>query len=148
MNNVGKDVAMEVCCKYFEKDYNCCETVLLAFSELLGMESDIIPRIATPFGGGIHQRRHMCGALTGAIMAIGLRYGRSTPQGDREPVSERTGRIVEKFTEKYGSTNCIEVLGFTPDDLEKVKRNKQQLRANICTPLIKQVAEWLWEELE
>ncbi|MDD3850627.1 MAG: C-GCAxxG-C-C family protein [Firmicutes bacterium] len=148
MNNVRKGQTVERCSKYFEDKYSCCETVLLAFSELLGVESEIIPRIATPFGGGIHQRRHMCGALSGAVMAIGLKYGRNTPKDDREPSSVKAGRIVEKFTKKYGSANCIEVLGFTQDDLEKIKRNKQHIRANICIPLIKQVAEWLWEELE
>lgn len=81
-------------------------------------------------------------------MAIGLKYGRNTPQGKREPSSERTARLVEKFIEKYGSANCIEVLGYDPEDLEKVKRDKDKIRANICAPLIRQVAEWLWDEIK
>ena len=145
---LGKDEAIDRCTKHFNEGYNCCETVLLSFCELLGVESEVIPKIATPFGGGICKRKHMCGALSGAVMAIGLKYGRNTPQGKREPSSERTARLVEKFIEKYGSANCIEVLGYDPEDLEKVKRDKDKIRANICAPLIRQVAEWLWDEIK
>lgn len=139
--------AVEKCLKNFEKDYNCCETMLLSFSELLGHESKLIPKIATPFGGGIYGRKYMCGALTGAVMAIGLKHGRSTPKDDREISTEKSGRIVEKFIKEYGSVSCIEILGYEPGDLEAVKRDKQRIRTTVCAPLIKKVAEWLWEEL-
>lgn len=148
LGRMGKDQAVEKCTRNFDNGYSCCETVLLSFSQLLDVECEIIPKIASPFGGGIYQRKHMCGALSGAIMAIGLRYGRNTVKDDREPSSSRTGRIIEKFVEKYGSTNCIDILGYTPADLEKITRDKQHIRATICRPLIKQVAEWLSEELE
>jgi C_GCAxxG_C_C family probable redox protein len=148
MSNVTKNQAVERCSKRFEDGYNCCETVLFSFCELMGVESNIIPGIATPFGGGIHKRQHMCGALSGAVMAIGLKYGRSTPDGAREPSSERAGRIIDKFIERYGSANCLEVLGYGPEDLEKIKQDKQKIRTTICGPLIKQVSEWLWEELK
>lgn len=143
----SKEQAVERCCKHFEDGYNCCETVLLAFSEILGMENNTIPEIATPFGGGIHQRQYMCGALTGALMAIGLKYGRSTAEGDREIPTEKSRKIIEKFIERYGNTNCIEILGYGPGDLEKIQQDKPRIKATICTPLIKQVAQWLWEEL-
>ncbi|HZX46647.1 MAG TPA: C-GCAxxG-C-C family protein [Clostridia bacterium] len=145
---LGKDEAIDRCTKHFNEGYNCCETMLLSFGELLGVESEVIPKIATPFGGGIYNRKHMCGALSGAVMAIGLKYGRNTPGGKREPSSERAARLVEKFTEKYESANCIGVLGYDPNDLEKIKRDKDKIRANICSPLIRQVAEWLWDEIK
>ena len=43
------------------------------------MECAAIPRIATPFGGGIGGRGEVCGAVTGAVMAIGLKHGREEP---------------------------------------------------------------------
>ena len=142
----GKAEAVQRCTRHFNENYNCCETVLLSFSEILGVECDVIPKIST--FGRIHKRQHMCGALSGAVMAIGLKYGRSTPDGDRETSDKKAGRVIDKFIEKYGGANCLEVLGYGPEDLERIKQNKQQIRANICGPLIKQVAEWLWEELE
>lgn len=55
MNNIGelgKDEAVDRCTRNFNEGYNCCETVLLSFCELLGVESEVIPKIATPFGEG------------------------------------------------------------------------------------------------
>ena len=40
------------------------------------------------------------------------------------------------------------MLGYDPNDLEKIKRDKDKIRANICSPLIRQVAEWLWDEIK
>ncbi len=148
-NENKKRKAAEKCTMHFESGYNCCETVVLAFSELLNVNCcEVIPRIATPFGGGIHGRNHMCGALLGAVMAVGLKHGRNTKDGDREASSEKAGRIVEKFTRKYGSANCIDIIGYDPNHPEKIIRDKKHIRTTICGPLIKQVAEWLWEELE
>ena len=148
-NENKKREAAEKCTMHFENGYNCCETVILAFSELLDVSCcEVIPRIATPFGGGIHERMHMCGALSGAVMAVGLKHGRNNPGGDREASSEKAGRIVEKFTGKYGSANCIDIIGYDPKDPEKIIQDKKHIRTTICGPLIKQVAEWLWEELE
>ena len=58
------------------RSYNCCESVLLALAEYLGVESDLIPRIATGVGAGFSLNGLTCGAISGAAMAIGLKYGR------------------------------------------------------------------------
>ncbi len=145
---IGKEQAIERGKGYFNKDYNCCETILLTCSELLGIKSEIIPKLATPFGGGIYKRKYMCGALSGAIMAVGLKYGRSTPKGDREISYSKAERLVDKFIKKYEYVNCIDILGYDPGDLESIKRDKQRIRTDICEPIIKQVTEWLWEELQ
>src|SRR5512136_28960 len=61
---------------YFKQDYNCAQSVLLTMQEYYTIpKSDLIPKIATAFGGGIGRRGSLCGALTGAIMAIGLKHG-------------------------------------------------------------------------
>lgn len=144
----GKYEAVRSCKANFDSGYNCCETVLLSFSEMLDVDCEVIPNIATPFGGGICDRKHMCGALSGAVMAIGLKHGRNDPKGDRDSSSARTKRLVGKFVQKYGSANCRDILDYDPEDPGKIDREKQKTRAIICAPLIEQVAEWLWEELE
>lgn len=60
--------------------FNCCESVLLGASEFLGVTSELIPKIATGFGGGIGHTGRICGAVTGAVMALGIKYGRTSPQ--------------------------------------------------------------------
>ena len=58
--------------KIMEQGHGCSESVLLAVSQEFGIESEIIPKIASCFAGGIGNSGSVCGAVTGAVMAIGL----------------------------------------------------------------------------
>ena len=89
----------------------CAESVLLAVAESLGIHSDIIPRIATGFGGGVSDTGGMCGAVSGAIMAIGLAAGRNSPDQSAEEAYALTRRFLDAFAGEFGSTNCPELTG-------------------------------------
>jgi C_GCAxxG_C_C family probable redox protein len=66
---------------YFRIGYNCAESVLLAIAkDALEINSDLILRIATGFGSGISRRGYVCGAVSGAVMDFGLKYGRNSPE--------------------------------------------------------------------
>ncbi|MBA1335309.1 MAG: hypothetical protein HPY66_0931 [Firmicutes bacterium] len=143
----SKDPTAEKCERYFSQDFNCCESILKGFSEQLHIDTGIIPRIATPFGGGISNRKYMCGALTGAIMVLGIKYGRDDSTQERDPSYSRTDRLVEKFVGKYGTVNCTELTGFDPNDPESIDRNKERVRNTVCIPILRQVSQWLKEEL-
>ena len=60
--------------------------MLLALAEQQGIRSDVIPRIATGFCGGMSRTGNLCGAVSGGVMGLGLALGRHTPQDSREPV--------------------------------------------------------------
>lgn len=135
----------ELAAEHFTRDYNCCESVLLAASGYLNIDSGMIPRIATPFGGGISEHSYICGALSGALMAIGLKYGRDDCSQEREPAKERAGRFIRRFIDKYGAVNCSSIIGCNAADIEA---RKEHIRSTICTPLVREVAQWLAEELE
>ncbi|MCW4055801.1 MAG: C-GCAxxG-C-C family protein, partial [Candidatus Bathyarchaeota archaeon] len=60
---------------YFRGGYNCAQSVLLAMQEHYGTKSDVIPKIASAFGGGVGRCGSVCGALTGAVMTIGMKHG-------------------------------------------------------------------------
>ncbi|MGQ9619305.1 MAG: C-GCAxxG-C-C family protein [Candidatus Aminicenantia bacterium] len=96
----------------FQKGYNCAETLLIAGAEILGIKKDLIPNIATCFGGGIGRRESICGAISGAIMAIGLKYGRK--YADDKESKERAYNLAinfcEKFEKKFGSLICYELI--------------------------------------
>ena len=63
--------------KYFNNGYNCAQSVLFALYDQINpnIKNDFIPKIASGFGGGIGRCGSVCGALTGSIMAVGLKYG-------------------------------------------------------------------------
>ena len=90
----------------FESGFWCAESVLMALSERMNIKSELIPRIATGFCAGISRTCNMCGALSGAIMAINLCYGRDTTLESNEKNYYYVQELIEKFKEEFGSTNC------------------------------------------
>lgn len=95
----------------FDAGYYCAESVLLAVARNEGIDSPLIPAVATGFCSGVSRTSGTCGALTGGIIALNLVHGR-----DRRglPVDENYAAVqslVTGFEAKFGSTNCTALLG-------------------------------------
>jgi len=95
----------------FESGFHCAESVLLAVAQNKGIESNFIPNIATGFCGGISRTCGMCGAVSGAIMAIGLYTGTRAPEDSREITYSLVRKLLNLFESKFGSTNCGQLTG-------------------------------------
>ena len=98
--------------EYFEKGYNCSQAVLLAYSDLCGIDEERAAQVASSFGGGMGRMREVCGSLSGAFMALGLICGYSDPQ-DREGKNRQYAcvrEIARRFAEQNGSIVCRELL--------------------------------------
>jgi C_GCAxxG_C_C family probable redox protein len=110
----------------FSKKYNCAQSVLSVFSEELNISKSDCFRIATPFGSGVAYRQEMCGAVTGALMAIGLKYGMDE-NGNTDQKSytyDLTTHFITEFRKKNGSICCKDLLDgidmSTPEGYAKV----------------------------
>ncbi len=99
--------------------FNCCESVLIKIdneSPLTGFDNDVM-RIASAFGGGVAGWGSICGAASGAAMALGLingTNGNEQPdefQGKRDLLRDRTQQFLQAFQDEYGSVNCMDLLG-------------------------------------
>jgi len=95
----------------FQSGFFCAESVLLALAESRGIQSDLIPRIATGFCSGVSRTGGMCGALSGAIMGIGLVAGRNSPTESLEPAYALVQKLIDRFEKQYCSINCRQLLG-------------------------------------
>ena len=95
----------------FRSGFFCAESVLLAISESQGIQSDLIPRIATGFCSGISRTGGMCGAVSGAIMGINLVVGRNSPTESLEVSYDLTQKLISRFERQYGSVNCRQLIG-------------------------------------
>ena len=112
----------------WDSGFYCAESVLLAIAEAHGIESDTIPRIATGFCGGLSDSCGLCGAVSGAIMGIGLARGRSSPDESVEGAYATVRRLLSQFEQKFGSTSCAELTGCdlgTPEGQEEFRRKDQ-----------------------
>jgi C_GCAxxG_C_C family probable redox protein len=84
---------------------------VLAVGEDRDIGSDLIPRIATGFCGGMARTNGICGAVTGGVLAINLILGRNTLDDPRDENYAAVAGLIGGFREKFGSTNCGELLG-------------------------------------
>jgi C_GCAxxG_C_C family probable redox protein len=89
----------------------CAESVVAALARRQGVESDLLPAIATGFCGGVSRRGGMCGAVSGAVMAIGLVGGRHSAADSQEGTYAAVQALVDGFAKEFGSINCRELIG-------------------------------------
>jgi C_GCAxxG_C_C family probable redox protein len=113
----------------FRKGITCSSAVFSSFSEELGLDPETAKKISCGFGAGISKTGNICGAVSGAIMVIGLKFGK-TKEGD-DAATEKTRMLVRKFmqefTERHGSVNCTELLGYNlsnPEEYDKARDSK------------------------
>lgn len=101
----------------FNNGFNCSQAVLSVFCEDLGLDKNIALKISTGFGGGL-RKGEVCGAVSGAIMSLGLKSGHFI-EGDTESKSKSyalTKEFIRRFEEKNESIICKNLLGY---DLSK-----------------------------
>jgi C_GCAxxG_C_C family probable redox protein len=83
----------------------------LAVAEAHDIQSDLIPRIATGFCGGMSRADGLCGALTGGAMALGILCGRNSPGDSHYKIYGLTERLIRDFERHFGSRKCSDLLG-------------------------------------
>jgi C_GCAxxG_C_C family probable redox protein len=109
----------------FLEGYNCSQSVLLAMFEHWGGNNELIPKIATGFGGGIGRCGSLCGALTGGVMALGIRFGTNEPSLEKRLQSyEFSRKFFQQFKKLNKGVLCKELTGYTlsnPEEYEKAK---------------------------
>jgi len=98
--------------EYFRNRFNCSQSVLTPFGTEFNLSADMCLKIATAFGGGMGRQQLTCGAVTGAIMAIGLKYGKGIKDTEekKQLTYSKTREFFEEFRKIHGSTNCRELL--------------------------------------
>jgi C_GCAxxG_C_C family probable redox protein len=107
--------------------FTCSAAVFSTFSEDLGLDGDTAKKIACGFGAGISKTGNICGAVSGAILVIGLKYGKI--DAFDTAASEKTRALVREFirefTARNDSVNCTEILGYNlsiPEEHEQARK--------------------------
>ena len=136
---------------YFNNGYSCAQSVLAAFCEELGLKKEMAFKLAKNFGAGCLFRGDMCGAISGALMIYGLRYGSANPNDDfsEEVVYRLSADHINKFEKLYNTVICKDLLGYhvgDPKDLETaLVQNVFKLK---CPNFVKDSATILLEQIE
>jgi C_GCAxxG_C_C family probable redox protein len=106
--------SVEKAAQLFKVGYNCSQSVLAAHANELGLPEDLALRLATPFGGGMGRRGEVCGAVSGALMVLGLKAGNTDPQDKtaKERAYALACEFQERFQARHGAILCRELLGY------------------------------------
>ena len=73
--------------EYFNNNFNCSQAVFTTFATETGLDEELALKIATQFGGGA-RKGEMCGAVSGALMVLGLKYGHCHSENEEEKGKE------------------------------------------------------------
>jgi C_GCAxxG_C_C family probable redox protein len=142
----------------FESGYNCCQAVLCAYADELGLDEKTAIKIASSFGGGMGRMREVCGAVSGMFMVSGLRDGYTNIDGENSHEEkmahyERIQELARKFINENGSIICRELLGLAPKksslDMgtpEPEKRTEEYYKKRPCAELVAMAASFLEKE--
>ena len=118
------------------RPFNCCESVLLALKDYLS-ESDLVPRIGTGIGAGVSLNGLLCGSISSIAMAIGVKFGRNSPEENPQPVWTMVDKYVAEFRDKFGAVNCRELTGLNMKKKEDLKEYFAKVHDYTCADRIR-----------
>jgi C_GCAxxG_C_C family probable redox protein len=129
----------------FSQKYNCAQSVYAGSATGKGLSEAQRLALAAPFGGGIARQGEVCGALTGALLALGEAAGEAIaadPVAGRNALYERARQLTEVYRKAHGSILCRELMGCSLDTEEGQRVSKERgLHQNLCTKLVVFAAE-------
>ena len=131
---------------YFDSGYSCAQAVLATFGESFGLEADMAIKVAGAFGGGMSNLGQVCGAVTGALMVIGLKHGVTGEA--KQHTYEISQDFVKHFIGRHGTMLCPELIGHNlgvPE--ERVAAKEKGLFSTRCSRYVRDAVEILEEML-
>ena len=127
-----KENYSEKAVRKFREEYNCAQSILYAFMED-GTDKDLAVNLSVGFGAGMGRVQETCGAISGGIMVLGLKYS-NRGSNDKENVYPKVQCLLERFAKEKGAVKCIELLNgcnlLTSEGQEYFNNN--DLKENIC----------------
>jgi C_GCAxxG_C_C family probable redox protein len=132
-------VSEEFAADCFKTGIDCSQIVLGYAAQKVGLNSSDALKISSAFGGGMWCGR-TCGAVSGALMALGMKYGYSEPDmpEQKNNMLAKKAEFEKKFAAEYGSVVCKDILGGL--DLSKPDDMSQIMEKNLLFTLCPKVA--------
>lgn len=130
---------------YFREGFNCAESVLMTMQEAWNL-GEITPKPATGFGAGIGGLGSLCGALTGGIIALNLKFGRIKNIEDKDKPYSMAHKYFKIFENENGSPFCKEITEcdfMNPKD--KTRFREENIFEKKCIKLVKNAIKILLE---
>jgi len=127
----------------FKEGFNCAQAVLTCCGEQYGIDHDTACRVAQTLGGGMSRLNQTCGAVTGALMVIGLKHAKTGADNKgKEQAMQFAQEFARRFRAKHGSLSCTELLGCDLSTKEGFSTAMAEgLTKTICPQLVRDAAD-------
>lgn len=134
----------EKAAELFLSGNNCAQSVLLSFADELKFSKELALKMAAGFGGGMGKQQETCGAVTGAIMVLGILKGEHVNNNDelKSAAYDSVKELIRDFKAEYKTTQCSELIGCdlnTPEGSAKFKDEK--IMETICAGCVRKAVE-------
>jgi C_GCAxxG_C_C family probable redox protein len=131
----------------FQSGFNCSQAIVSTYGPGHGLSAIDGLKVGSGFGGGM-RRAGTCGAVTGALMVLGLRYGPkdTSDTSARMDVYSKVTEFCSRFESRCGSVTCRDLLGCdisTPEGMERA--GADNLFKTVCPKMVQAAAEILEE---
>lgn len=128
----------------FLSGYNCAQSVLLSFADDLKFSKELAQKMASGFGGGMGKTQEACGAVTGAIMVLGMLKGEEVNNNEELKASAygAVKDLTRDFVAAYNTTKCRDLIGCdlnTPEGAAKFKEEK--IMETLCAGCVEKAVQ-------
>jgi C_GCAxxG_C_C family probable redox protein len=143
-----KEIAGELAAAYGPEFHGCAQVVAGTIMEILGISNDQLLLAASFFAGG-SKRCLTCGAISGGLIVLGVKYGQLKQKDGAELKEEAVNpamELIDRFMNEYHTTSCCELTGFDFRDPLQFQRFKDTPEARQkCTEKMSRVCGWVAE---
>jgi C_GCAxxG_C_C family probable redox protein len=140
------DAAVEA----FRQGRNCAQAVLTTFCEDSDLDKVTATRLATGLGGGIGRKGEVCGAVSGAVLVLGLKYGgwRGENSAAVDETYRLAGELADRFAARNGTVRCRDLLGIeVGDPAQRAQARREGLFDRVCENAVREAVAILLELL-
>lgn len=136
---MNREEAIKRAMDYVDDGFLCVEAILKTLADLKGVESDYIPGIASGLAAGVARTSQICGAVSGAILGLGLWFGRNEPITTERRPYWYSRVFIERWLKTLPSINCSMLLGVDLDQPEEyMVFNLENMWENKCKRYIRE----------
>ena len=119
------------------RPHSCCESVLSVLREHLLARTDLIPKMSTDIGTSVSLDGLLCGSVSSVVIAIGMKYGGTSPEETPQPVWEMVDKYVSDFKDRFGHVHCRELTGLDRNTDEGLKEYFERIHDHACAARIR-----------
>ncbi len=124
----------------------CAQAMLAVYGEAHGLDPDLVAKLGRPLAGGMGRFGRTCGALTSAVLLLGLSTDDPDEAAARKACFHQVQKLLHRFTLRHGTTECSELLGAdwnTPEGLKRIQ--EENLVRTRCPAFVSDAASILEE---